>query len=178
MITDSLANTYLQNKPYLVVNAISGNSHAIINKPNKFIYLYAGGLHLKYNSLVLVKAFSSLCYKDIELHLYGNGDAVESIIEFAKNDKRIIYGGVIPNSEVLMHLREASILVNPRPTTLWDTSFTFPSKLIEYLESGTTTVTTRLAGIPSEYLEHFLFFEDSTIESIREKKHQRTHDVD
>jgi glycosyltransferase involved in cell wall biosynthesis len=58
---------------------------------------------------------------------------------------------------VLSLQRQATVLVNPRGGTAEFTKYSFPSKIMEYLLSGTPAVIRRLPGIPEEYGEHLQF---------------------
>lgn len=49
--------------------------------------------------------------------------------------------------------QEASLLLNIRNPEDDYTKYSFPSKMIEYMISGTPMLTTRLPGIPEEYFD-------------------------
>ena len=51
---------------------------------------------------------------------------------------------------------KATLLVNPRPTTEEFTIYSFPSKNMEYMASGTPLLTTKLPGMPEEYHQYVL----------------------
>lgn len=128
--------------------------------------LYAGGLHEIYGVKNLVDAFHE---SDIHhhLHLYGNGDLVEYIQQIAREDERIEYKGVVPHDRLLEIERGAKLLINPRPVNgKLDTRYNFPSKLMEYMQSGRPVITTRLLGIPEEYDGYMYFFEDDTKQKL------------
>ena len=60
------------------------------------------------------------------------------------------------------------LLVNPRPTDEEYTNYSFPSKTLEYMSSGTYTLSTRLGGVPEEYFAHLGVIEDYTSSGIRD----------
>ena len=91
---------------------------------------------------------------DIELWLFGSGDMEKDITDYCKSDQRIKYFGMVPREKVVKFEKKAKLLVNPRPTNNEFTKYSFPSKTIEYMASGTPLLTTRLPGIPSEYFDH------------------------
>lgn len=72
--------------------------------------------------------------------------------------------GVVPNQDVVMAELEASLLVNPRPTHEEFTKYSFPSKNIEYMSSGTPLLTTKLPGMPKEYYPYVFLIEDESTE--------------
>jgi glycosyltransferase involved in cell wall biosynthesis len=72
---------------------------------------------------------------------------------------------------VILHLKgredRAKLLINPRPVNgKLDTRYNFPSKLMEYMQSGRPVITTRLLGIPEEYDGYMYFFEDDTKQKL------------
>jgi glycosyltransferase involved in cell wall biosynthesis len=63
----------------------------------------------------------------------------------------------------LLRERQATLLVNPRSTKEEFTKYSFPSKTIEYMLSGTPVLTTRLQGIPEEYFKYVFSAEDNDV---------------
>ena len=100
------------------------------------------------------------------LHIYGPGDYVKELQQIAQEDERIFYGGMLLNSEIVEKEQEATLLVNPRPTGEEYVKYSFPSKTMEYMASGTPVLTTVLPGMPKEYYPYVFFLEDETAEGI------------
>lgn len=135
----------------------TGIKRNIIKEENStsFVVLYSGMLYHKFGIMNLVKAIHQLEDSDIRLELYGVGDAVDDILSVADSDNRIQYKGVVDRDVVLQKQSEASLLVNPRvPDNNPFTRYSFPSKTLEYLASGTPTLLYELEGIPSEYYDY------------------------
>ena len=80
-------------------------------------------------------------------------------------NKRIIYKGVASNEDVVEAELKASLLVNPRPSREEFTRYSFPSKNVEYMVSGTPLLTTPLSGMPVEY--YVYLFAEETIEGYK-----------
>ena len=59
--------------------------------------------------------------------------------------------------------------MNPRFTGAEYTLYSFPSKNIEYMVSGTPVITTRLAGIPDDYYPYVFVFEEEINENINDE---------
>ncbi len=118
--------------------------------------LYAGGLSRAYGIDLLMQAheLSKLRFK---LVIAGAGELAEEIAAAASDKIDIEFLGLVPQSELVDVYREARVVVNPRPPHQDFTKYSFPSKLLEYLASGATVVTTRLPGIPAEYNQHLLY---------------------
>jgi glycosyltransferase involved in cell wall biosynthesis len=86
---------------------------------------------------MLVHAFIDANVGNSELHLYGDGDFADELEEIARNNERIKYFGVKPNDYVVAEQLKVILLVNPRPTNEEYTRYSFPSKNMEYMVSGT-----------------------------------------
>ena len=74
--------------------------------------------------------------------------------EIADRERFISVRGVLPNAEVLKRQKQVSVLVNPRKANRDFTKYSFPSKTIEYMASGTPMMGYRLHGVPDEYYEY------------------------
>lgn len=131
-----------------------------------FTIMYAGKLHAKFGARNLVKAMEYLDDPSIRLEVYGDGDSVEEIKAAQEKDDRIIYGGVIPVEAVEKRLSEVALLVNPRPTGDRFTKYSFPSKTVEYMSSGTPFASTVLPGIPKEYFDYIIPIQNESPEGI------------
>ena len=152
------AHLKVQNKPQVIIEGF----HEVVNHPmianeKPFIVTYAGSLNLRYGIGRLLDAMSLIIQQDIELHLYGDGDAVELIKEKANKDNRIKYFGKVSKFEANEALFRASVLVNPRNSTDGDfVQYSFPSKDIDYLASGIPSILCKLPGMPMDYWGFFI----------------------
>ena len=142
---------------------------SVVEKEEGCCFLYTGTLNARYGILDLIKAFSLIQGDQYQLWICGYGDSLEVINKAIESDGRIKYLGIKNSDEVRLLQRKATILVNPRHSTEEYTKYSFPSKTMEYLASGTPTVMCKLPGIPEEYYEHLFFFEDETIEGYKDK---------
>jgi glycosyltransferase involved in cell wall biosynthesis len=82
----------------------------------------------------------------------------------------VFYGGVRLNSEIVEREQAASLLVNPWPTQKEYVkeflTYSFPSKNMEYMASGTPVLTTVLPGMPKEYYPYVYLLEEETADGI------------
>lgn len=170
---NELINT--KRRPYIVMEGIVDHNMKTAQRQDndKKILIYAGGLYEKYGIKMLIDAFIE-CKKDnlTELHLYGAGDMVDYIKECSKIDNNIIFHGSRPNDEIVEAELSAYLLINPRPSSEPLTKYSFPSKNMEYMVSGTPVVTTQLPGMPKEYDRYVYIFKDETTEGFRETLQQ------
>ncbi len=157
------------HKAYMVMEGLVDGKYAQPNIENKKnIVLYAGGLYEKYGVKKLIDAFLSLDM-DYELHLYGSGDMEDYIHQCANTNERLKFFGSVENGIVVEKLPTCTLLVNPRPSALELSKFSFPSKNLEYMVSGTPLLTAPLPGIPKEHYLYIYFFEDETEIGFRNK---------
>lgn len=160
-------------KPYEIVEGIVENDNETVNitvkKTKKDVIMYAGALKEEYGLKLLIDGFMKYRNDNSELWIFGNGNYIDEILKAAKVDKRIIYGGILRNADVLTKELQATILINPRPTCNEFTKYSFPSKIMEYMTSGTPVLTTKLAGIPEEYYKYLFFINNETVDGIATK---------
>lgn len=124
--------------------------------------VYAGSVNELYGIKNLVEGFILAGVEKSELCVYGDGDFSDKLREFSKSYDNIRVFGVKENSEVVEAEQKAALLVNPRPSTPEYTKYSFPSKNMEYMVSGTPVLTTRLPGMPEEYYPFVYLICDET----------------
>lgn len=172
LLTDAMSDVVnTKGRPYMVMEALCDEVLADekipdLEKTLPKVIMYAGGLEEKYGLKMLVEAFKAIDRNDVELHLYGSGSYVTELIEEVKKDDRIKYWGVKPNEEIVEAEYKATLLVNPRFTAEEFTKYSFPSKNMEYMVSGTPLLTTKLPGMPEEYYPFVYLIHEESIEGF------------
>jgi len=172
LLTEAM-NEYLnkQGKPYVILEGhaditMADRIPAMEKKLAPRVCFYAGGVSKQYGLSNLVEGFRKADLPDTQLHIYGPGDYVEELEEIAAKDSRIFYGGMLLSSEIVEKEQEATLLVNPRPTDEEYVKYSFPSKTMEYMASGTPVLTTVLPGMPKEYHPYVYLLEEETADGI------------
>jgi glycosyltransferase involved in cell wall biosynthesis len=165
----------INNKPFVVVEGISNdNSQQTLSHKNvksiadKRIILYTGALSKRYGITNLLEAFKNIESDKYELWICGTGDASNLIEKMAKYDHRVKYYGYVSHDEVIKFQTKATVLVNPRTSEGEYTKYSFPSKTLEYLSSGTPTILHRLEGIPTEYYDYCYVAEEQSSNGLKE----------
>lgn len=160
-----------KEKPYVIIEGVSDQkaSSTKINLCSNKHCIYAGLLDARYGVKKMVDAFILADIEGAELHVYGNGPYVEELQHVASQHHNVLYHGNVLNEEVVAAEMDASLLINPRPTTEEFTKYSFPSKNMEYMASGTPVLTTNLPGMPQEYQEYVYLFDDETVEGMARK---------
>ena len=162
-----------KNKPYIVLEGhVDSGLESMASEPKseetsgKKVIVYAGGVNKAYGIKELAEGFLLAGIKDSELRIFGDGDFRDGIKELAEKNESIKYMGVCSNEEAVNEEVRAALLVNPRPSALEYTKYSFPSKNMEYMASGTPVLTTKLPGMPKEYLPYVYLIEDETAKGI------------
>lgn len=173
LLTKQMADYLKITQPFCVVEGIS----TVLNhKYNDEIkddgnviknILYTGTLHRKFGILNLVEAFMTTTDRNYRLQICGTGDSEEEIQNSANQDERICYFGKVDRKKVLELQSSATVLVNPRQNNEEFTKYSFPSKNLEYLSSGTPVIAYMLDGMPLEYGKYIISPENNSIEALR-----------
>ena len=166
-------NDYIGNntKPYVILEGhaditMKERKPAMEKKQPVRTVFYAGGVSRQYGLADLVEGFLKADLPNTRLEIYGPGDYVKELQEIAEKDTRIFYGGMLLNTQIVEKEQEATLLVNPRPTHEEFVKYSFPSKTMEYMASGTPVLTTRLSGMPGEYYPHVYFIDEESADGI------------
>jgi len=163
-----------KNKPYIVIEGhcdskMATRPNIIDNKTSPKIIMYAGGVHREFGIRRMVDAFLKANIQGWQLHIYGDGNCEKELTALSNEKENIKYFGTKPNSVIVEKQLEATLLVNPRLTDAEYVKYSFPSKTMEYMSSGTPLLTTRLSGIPDEYFDYVYVLDDETEEGLAKK---------
>lgn len=156
------------HRPYIIMEGLCASQlpELYLGKRRKVI-LYSGSLWKNDAGIeYLVQGFINAKLSEYELHLYGTGELVPWIEEISKEYPNVKYMGCVTNSEMVKIQSEVMLLVNPRPSKEEFCKYSFPSKTIEYMASGTPVLMTRLPGVPSEYFDYVYTIADETSEGM------------
>ena len=158
-------------KPYVILEghadiAMGEKTPSLARKQHPRVCLYAGGVSKRYGLDLLVEGFRRAGLENAQLRIYGPGDYVEELQAIARQDPSVVYGGMLMSWEVVEQEMQATLLVNPRPTNETFVKYSFPSKTMEYMASGTPVLTTVLPGMPEEYYPYVYLIREETPQGI------------
>lgn len=157
----------VKRKPYMVMEGIySGTLTIKTDFPQTKAVMYAGGLSEDNGIKHIINGFK-VSNAD-ELWVCGGGPLEEYVRTEAQNNCRIKYLGMVSVDEVRRLEREAFLLVCVRDNKNPLTMYSFPSKILEYLASGTRVAVSKLDGVPQEYYEYVETINDYDFTSIKE----------
>ncbi|AOH55864.1 hypothetical protein ABE28_015995 [Peribacillus muralis] len=152
-------------KPWIVMEGIVNTSELIVKqndefkKSNEKVVLYTGTLNKAYGIMDLLESFNIITDPSIHLWICGAGDAQVEVEKSSAYDERIKYFGQVSRNTAMKLQSEANLLINPRNNEGEYTKFSFPSKTMEYLLSGTPVLIYKLQGIPEEYYSYIFTIE-------------------
>lgn len=165
------AQVNLLNKPSIIVDGLTDISlfpDIVEKSADKFI-LYAGKVSSTFGVDKLVKAYlkSDLCER-VKLRICGDGDYAGELREISAHHPSIQYVGVVSHKDVLQMEVQASLLIDPRPSEMEIVKMSFPSKIIEYMASGTPVLTTNLPCFSEVYREYQYRIDDESVEGMKD----------
>ncbi len=172
LLTEAMNETVNpEHKPYVIVEALCDSAiRPQTKRPTRAEgtkkCMYAGLLDARYGVKTMVEGFILANVPGSELHIYGNGPYADELKKVVREYPNIIYHGIAMNDEVVQAEMDADLLINPRPTYEEFTKYSFPSKNMEYMASGTPVLTTNLPGMPEDYRPYIYLIEDESAEGI------------
>lgn len=174
LLSKYMAEKVIYNKqPFEIIEGLFTESatsvESILENNNTKTIFYSGTLARRYNIMNLMEAFNKITDPTVRLQICGNGACKDDIVCMSKKDPRIEYLGEIPREKVLALQKEADVLVNPRTSIDEFTKYSFPSKTMEYLASGTPTILYKLPGIPEEYYKYCYALNDADSATLKNK---------
>ena len=166
LLTKEMSNWFDRKINYVVVEGIASDSKTSVDNSNKVFQdgkkhiVYTGGIKEEYNVLTLAECFKIIDNDEWVLDFFGAGADDARLSEIAKGDSRIVCHGAVSNSIAVQAQHEAELLINPR-LPLDFTKYSFPSKILEYMGSGTPMVGYKLKGIPDEYDPYYYHIQET-----------------
>ena len=145
---------------------------ALEHKSAQQICLYAGSTNRIYGIERLLEGFLLADLPDTQLHIYGSGDFDRELTQIAQRHPNVFFGGLLLPSQAVEKEMEAALLVNPRSSQEKFVRYSFPSKTMEYMSTGTPVLMAKLPCLPEEYLPHLFLLQDETPEGIAQALRQ------
>lgn len=122
-----------------------------------FVLTFAGNLTSDNGVPLLIKILPFLSDLDVKLNIIGKGPLLDLLQTKISKFSFVTLYQDLSRSEILDILTNSHLLLHPRPVDSPVTRFSFPSKLIEYLSSGTPVLSTQLRSIPSDLRPYLNF---------------------
>lgn len=130
--------------------------------------LFTGALE-PYNCVQeIIEAFLAADVDGSKLIICGFGTMADYVKEVAEKHPSIDYLGAVSNEKAKDLQRSSGLLMNIRSPDQYAMRLTFPSKVIEYMLSGTPVLTTKINGLGEDYLQN-MFVTEGSVTAIAEK---------
>ncbi len=159
-----------REKPYAVIEGQIDDdimkSKVTLHSRSKNICAYTGSISVSNGIQYLTEGFLKANIPNVELHIYGDGNYKDQLKMICSENDAVKYFGNKLVEEIVEVQKNADLLINPRPTDQDFVKYSFPSKNMEYMASGTPLLTTKLPGMPKEYDEFVYFIEQETSDGI------------
>jgi hypothetical protein len=129
---------------------------------------YSGSVY-KDNGLDHLVMSANLFTHNISLHIVGSGEYIDDLKNIAGNVDNIYFHGFHSGESYEKLMQSMDVMLNVRDPDKGFTSYSFPSKLFEYLLRDKVVITSRLNNIPSELENCFEYFDDLSPAGIAKK---------
>jgi glycosyltransferase involved in cell wall biosynthesis len=127
---------------------------------------FAGALCEAAGVDLLLDAIQRVQDTTVEFWFSGRGELEERLKQQAATDPRIRFFGFVTQEQYSDMLQRAAVLVNPRPSTLLENRYNFPSKLMEYLAAGRPIISTATSDVAEHYGSALIVITDETPEGL------------
>lgn len=174
VVTERIANDFAPNSRSICVDGgvraetirapedLEGLSRATTS----FVIVAAGSLDEQNGIEEILGAFALLREPFYKLSIAGSGPLAEKVIQAHLKDSRIDYRGFLGHDQIQELYRSAGVLINMRLTSRVRTPYFFPSKLLEYMASGTPVITTCTGHVEEQYGNYVYMLRDETPEGL------------
>ena len=166
LLTEHMVKEYIEgDTPYIIMEGIADT--AIFDgieeqeKTKPPVLMYSGALSAGFG---LPRLLDSLQYikQDYRLWLFGDKTYLKEIENAEKQNDKIKFWGKVPWDELLTHMKQATVLLSVKPVDAPHSAHQFPSKIMEYMASGTPVLATKVPGIPDEYFDYIVPIEEDS----------------
>jgi glycosyltransferase involved in cell wall biosynthesis len=152
VLTRRMADDFAPRTPFIQVEgAVAGLPRVARSAPagrdaiprdEPVVLMYSGGLSELKGIPLLLDAFRLLPDQRFRLWITGTGPLSELVAASAARDPRITFWGFVEYGRVLELYQQATLLINPHSTRHASARYLFPSKLVEFLATGTPVIST------------------------------------
>lgn len=155
-----------KNKPAYVFSGFAEEYPFLTMEDHKPYFFACGALYERYGIKNLVEAFSKTKIKR-NLLIAGHGPLISFIKEYSYKDSRIQYVGLLSKSDIAKYEQNADLNINPRLFDEQLDKYSVPSKVLEYLSSGTPLLSTMHTVLHEQFCGEVIWIKDGTSDEIR-----------
>jgi glycosyltransferase involved in cell wall biosynthesis len=137
-----------------------------------FHVVFAGGMEAVNGVEPMLQAISRIKGERYRFIFAGSGPLADAVRRTALEDPRIIYRGFLNLSELQPIYAQADVLINMRLTMKMRSRYFFPSKLMEFLASGTPVISTCSGHVEQEFGNLLFLLKDETPQGLVDAIHK------
>ena len=156
----------VNKKKYVTIEGIVESQSVEASSVDEKYIFFGGALLPRYGVYNLIEAFKKIDNKDVKLLICGHHADEKKIKEEIDNDERIKYLGTLPVQEVLALEAGAIANINPRPFTQDLDRLSIPSKTLEYLASGSLTISVRNTELEKTFKDYALWAKSGEVNDL------------
>lgn len=134
-----------------ILSSARANGYFVFRKGTRPVLLYTGALEY-------VVRFAESFHRssiDASVVFVGGGVDAPRLQALAKVDDRIEVKAFMTGEAFAREIDRADFMLNARDPAWPGSAYSFPWKLLDYLTTGKPIISTRLAGVPSDYFGVF-----------------------
>ncbi len=153
-------------KPYILMEGGSNKEEVSEGKYKNSkicekVAMFCGSIHPIHGIDLLLQTWDRLP-NEYKLIICGRGPDEEKVREFCLTHNNVEYRGIVPYEELFDLQRSVDLLLVPHPIDVRHIRYQFPSKIFEYMNSGTPILTTPLPTLPEDYLQYMYVSTDAS----------------
>lgn len=119
-------------------------------------FLFAGTMNDDNGVGIILSALHKIKHEAVNFSFYGDGDAIEQVIEASAHDMRIKYFGRVSDAELDERILCSDFLICLRDPECLASSYSFPSKLIKFMGSGVPVIANKFPGLDDLCAENLI----------------------
>jgi glycosyltransferase involved in cell wall biosynthesis len=147
----------------VVSSQVMEAGHRHYPRPNRVVF--SGTLFRSKGLIPLIEAWKLCALKDWELHIAGDGELATMLRELAREDRSIVFHGLLGRDANAALLGTAAIGINPHDVSATPGNV-FAFKIIEYLAAGAHVMTTPMGDLEPELERGITYIPDNEPETI------------
>jgi len=156
-----------QKKPSLVFEGIVDDvSPKSDIKIDSNYFFFGGCLMEKYGIYNLIDAYKLLDTKKVKLVICGHHANTDELKDKIKDSPSIIYLETLNVNDVLYLEQHANACINPRPHNEDLERYSIPSKTIEYLSSGSLTISVKNKKLYDKFEDSCIWIQNNSVKDI------------
>ncbi|MCX5775731.1 MAG: glycosyltransferase [Firmicutes bacterium] len=160
---NKMANPF--GNPHYTFSGLVEDSKMISYENNGKSLFFGGSIYERYGISNLLSAFRNLP-GDYNLLIAGQGPDVPLVTKAAKSDPRVVYLGLLTPRELIKYEHTSILNINPRPFDADIDLLSIPSKVLEYAESGTPTLSTISTPLMTDFANEIMWAGNGKAEEL------------